>query len=263
MLPNRTPSQATDNRSLVRGLELLRAFRPGIDVLSNSELAERTGLPRSTVSRLTGTLVRAGFLQMDARTGAYRLHATVLALAHAMRSGSFILNHAVDAMQNAGRELRVNVGLAIADQPDMIYLDALRYGPNASMRKVVSGQRVPMAVTALGRAYLSTLAGSERRELLHELRARHMRDWPEVRRQIDDSVLQVHEKGYCVASWQPQVIAIATPLVFRHDPTHVLNISLFTQRSQEAVRADLAPELLKLRDTIIHNIEEQSRKFRA
>ena len=148
----KTPSQSADNRSLLRGLELLRAFRPGIDVLSNGELAERANLPKSTVSRLTGTLVRAGFLQMDARTGGYRLQATVLGLAHAMRSGSFILHHALDAMQDAGRELRVNVGLAIADQDEMIYLDTLRFGPNASLRKVVSGQRVPMAVTSLGRA---------------------------------------------------------------------------------------------------------------
>ena len=251
----KTPSQAADNRSLLRGLELLRAFRPGIDVLSNGELAERANLPKSTVSRLTGTLVRAGFLQMDARTGGYRLHATVLGLAHAMRSGSFILHHALDAMQDAGRELRVNVGLAIADQDEMIYLDTLRFGPNASLRKVVSGQRVPMAVTSLGRAYMSTLQGKERRLLLQRLRQRHDRGWTEIRRQIDDSMFQLYDKGYCVASWQPQVIAISTPLVFQHDPTHVLNMSLYTQRSQEAVRIDLGPELLKLRDTILRNVE--------
>jgi len=88
------PSQSNDNRSLSRGLALLRAFKPGIDVLGNNELADRTGLPKSTVSRLTGTLVRAGFLQHDVRMGGYRLHATVLALAYAMRTGSYILQQA-------------------------------------------------------------------------------------------------------------------------------------------------------------------------
>ncbi|WP_227870712.1 IclR family transcriptional regulator [Orrella marina] len=250
------PSQATDNRSLVRGLEILRAFRPGIDVLTNSELAERTRLPRSTVSRLTGTLVRAGFLQHDARHGGYRLHATVLGLAHAMRSGSYILNHALDAMQNAGKQLRVNVGLAIPDQDDMIYLDTLRFGPNASLRKVVSGQRVPIALTSLGRAYISTLRGQERRILMKQLKERHERDWAEIRPDIDRCIAEVHESGCCIASWQPQVIAISAPLVFSNDPTHVLNMSLFTQRSIEAVRADLAPELLRLRDIIVATVEQ-------
>ena len=42
----------TLNRSLERGVEILRAFRPGADLLGNGELSERTGLSRATVSRL-------------------------------------------------------------------------------------------------------------------------------------------------------------------------------------------------------------------
>ena len=50
-MPN-SPSLSDPNRSLLRGLEILRAFRPGSDVLGNAEIAERTGLPelrRTTV----------------------------------------------------------------------------------------------------------------------------------------------------------------------------------------------------------------------
>ncbi|MDZ4129282.1 MAG: helix-turn-helix domain-containing protein, partial [Hydrogenophaga sp.] len=50
------------NRSLVRGIDILRAFRPGSNWLGNSELAERAGLSPSTVSRLTQTLVMTGML---------------------------------------------------------------------------------------------------------------------------------------------------------------------------------------------------------
>ena len=42
--------------ALARGLELLRAFRREGEALGNGELAERTGLSRSTVSRLAYTL---------------------------------------------------------------------------------------------------------------------------------------------------------------------------------------------------------------
>ncbi|HWT21187.1 MAG TPA: helix-turn-helix domain-containing protein, partial [Variovorax sp.] len=48
------------NRSLVRGIEILRAFRPGADLLGNGEIAERTSLSRATVSRLAQTLVETG-----------------------------------------------------------------------------------------------------------------------------------------------------------------------------------------------------------
>lgn len=245
------PSQASDNRSLVRGLEILRAFKPGIDVLGNSELAERTGLPRSTVSRLTGTLVRAGFLQHDKRVGGYRLHATVLALAQAMRSGSYILNQAHDELERAARQLNVNVGLAIADHDDMIYLDALRFGPNASLRKVVSGQRVPMALTSLGRAYISTQQDEPLQTLMQRLNKRHARDWHRVRLEIEHSVSEVSSSGFCIVSWQPRVVAIATPLIFKDEPVHVLNMSLYTDQEIGTIKKNLTAPLLELRQTVL------------
>src|SRR4051794_8527803 len=78
---------STLNRSLERGMEILRAFRPGSALLGNSEIAERTGLSPATVSRLTQTLVVAGMLAHDRSARAYRLAAPVLSLAHAMRTG--------------------------------------------------------------------------------------------------------------------------------------------------------------------------------
>ena len=57
------PGSSPANRSLERGVEILRAFRPGSALLGNGDLAERTGLSRATVSRLTQTLVGVGMLQ--------------------------------------------------------------------------------------------------------------------------------------------------------------------------------------------------------
>ena len=244
------PSQAADNRSLTRGLDILRAFKPGLDLLTNSEIAERTGLPRSTVSRLTGTLIRSGFLQHDALLGGYRLSATVLGLAHSMRSGSYILNQSLEIMETVGRQMRVNIGLALPDHEDMIYLDTLRFGPKASLRKIVSGQRVPIALTSLGRAYVSTQSGLAGQELMQRLQHRHERDWHQLEPQIESSVQAVHQSGFCGVSWQPNVVSIATPLVFEADPVHVLNMSLFTEQDIESVSQSLAPALLRLREAI-------------
>ena len=72
------PGRSTINRSLLRGADILRAFRPGSDLLGNGEIAERTGLSASTVSRLTQTMVAAGLLQQDRARRAYRLAPLVL-----------------------------------------------------------------------------------------------------------------------------------------------------------------------------------------
>src|SRR4051812_17140833 len=85
------PGVSPANRSLERGIEILRAFRPGSDLLGNGEIAERTGLSNATVTRLTQTLVGMGMLQQEPLRRGYRLAPAVLSLAHAMRSGSAVL----------------------------------------------------------------------------------------------------------------------------------------------------------------------------
>ena len=66
--------------ALARGLELLRCFQPGDTELGNAELARRTGMPKPTVSRLTYTLTKLGYLAFSESRGTYRLAAGVLAL---------------------------------------------------------------------------------------------------------------------------------------------------------------------------------------
>lgn len=61
------PLRAKEDRhfvtALARGLEVLSAFRSRDRLLGNQELARRCGLPKSTISRLTYTLTREGYLE--------------------------------------------------------------------------------------------------------------------------------------------------------------------------------------------------------
>ena len=68
--------------ALARGLEVLRAFQPGDGPLGNQELAERTGLPKPTVSRITHTLTTLGYLEYIPRLSRYAVAPAVLALGH-------------------------------------------------------------------------------------------------------------------------------------------------------------------------------------
>ncbi|MBC8740360.1 helix-turn-helix domain-containing protein [Paraburkholderia sp. UCT31] len=130
-MPTRKPIQkpgrgVASNRSLERGLELLRAFGPGATLLGNGDLVERTRLPKATVSRLTQTLVAAGYLEHDTGRKAYRLGVPVVGLAHAMGSGSTILQVAAPLIREIAQERHINSGLAAADREEMIYLESVR-----------------------------------------------------------------------------------------------------------------------------------------
>ena len=241
------PDAHATNRSLQRGIEILRAFRPGSDLIGNGELAERTGLPRATVSRLCQTLVECGLLAHESRQRAYRLAAPVLSLAHAMQSGSPILRIARPLMQAQAQRRRINVGLAVADREQMVYLESFRYSQRVAWRNVVAGQRVPMALTSLGRAWLAVSSPAERHPLMTAFRVGRGRDaWRTLSREIGAAMDDVHAIGFCHASWQPQVVALATPIVIEHQPVLVLNMSVAGAGEAKPVVDRLGAPLLAL-----------------
>lgn len=249
------PGISPANRSLERGIELLRSFRPGSELLGNAELAERTGLSRSTVSRLTQTLVGSGLLQVDSRSRAFRLAPAVLSFGHAMRTGSTVLATAAPRMRQVAEAHRINVGLAAPDRDEMVYLESLRYNRRPSLRTVVSGQRVPMELTSLGRAYLASAPEARRKALLAHFRRARSRQWRELGKEIEAAIRSVAEQGYCAASWQPEVMAVATPLVVR-GAHYALNVSVSSPEAPHDVMHELAPTLLALKQHIVRDLEQ-------
>jgi DNA-binding IclR family transcriptional regulator len=234
------------NRSLERGIAILQAFRPGADLLGNGELAERTGLSRATVSRLAQTLVDSGMLEHDRRRRAYRLAAPVLSLAHAMRSGSPVLQVAGPWMRSEAEERKINVGLAVADGDEMVYLESVRYSRRVAWRNVVAGQRVPMELTSLGRAWLAAAPDDRRRSLMARFRERRTSGWNHLAQEIDAAIASVGQRGYCWATWQPQVVALATPVVVVDHPIYVLNMSITGDAEPKEVVDRLCEPLLSL-----------------
>jgi DNA-binding IclR family transcriptional regulator len=253
----RATGGSPSNRSLERGVEVLRAFRPGSELLGNGELADRTGLPKSTVSRLTQTLVAMGMLQAEPALRAYRLAPAVLSLAHAMRTGSRVLSVAAPMMQKLAERDRLNVGLAAPDRDEMVYLESIRYSRRAAFRHVASGQRVPMELTSLGRAFLAATTDPRRTALLRVFKRRRASQWPTLAREIELAAESVNKFGYCAASWQAEVVALATPLPTR-EACYSLNVSVSTAETIDEAAAALAAPLVELKQEILRQLALRS-----
>ena len=65
-------------------------------------------------------------------------------------------------------------------------------------------------------------------------------------REIKAAVASVRENGYCWASWQPEVVALAMPVVVVDHPTYVLNMSVTGDADPMAVVELLCGPLLHL-----------------
>lgn len=235
------------SQSLERGLLILRAFRPGASVLGNADLALRTGLPRPTVSRLTRTLVDAGFLSYDVAGRGYRLTVVSMSLANAFRYDIPALEVSLPLMKKVAEGEKINVGLAVADQAEMVYLESLRESRRGVFRRAVRGSRFPIELTSAGRAYLAGLEEAPREALLAEVAPRFGAGWAAIRREIDTARESIARDGYCVANWQPGLTAVAAPMIAPDHALYAVNIGFHAAEAQQAALvARHAPMLLAL-----------------
>jgi DNA-binding IclR family transcriptional regulator len=249
--------RADANRSLERGIEILRAFKPGVAVLGNGELAERTGLPRSTVSRLVGTLLQTGLIEEVRSERGFRLAPAMIALGHAAQLASPLLAILGQMMRVESARLKVNVGLAAADRLMMVYVETIRYNTKASLRVVEAGLQIPIELTSLGRAYLAALPEPLREQLVAELLARRSANSRELVCEIEEAISSVREKGYCAASWQPGVLAVAAPIVVPGLPVHSMNFSTQLDGSEYGREGALGANLLAFIDRCIQVLADQ------
>ena len=206
----RAPEDRHFVTALARGLQVLACFRSGDTQLGNQELAERCRLPKSTVSRLTMTLTRLGYLIQVPDTGRYRLGTATLALGSAMLARLDVRQVARPLMQELATACGGSVSLAVRDRFSMIYLEHCR-APAALTVSMDVGSRISLATTALGRAYLAVIDERERREILAQVQEHDEAAWPKVQAGIERAV-QDHAKLGVTCSfgdWQKEVNAIA------------------------------------------------------
>lgn len=202
--------------ALARGLEILRAFEPGDGPLGNQELAERTGLPKATISRLTYTLSALGYITYLERLGKYQLGTPVLALGYASLAGMEIRQTARAAMQELADRESVSVALGGRDRMSMRYLQTCHPESLATLRLEI-GARVPLESTSIGLAFLCALPEGERGYLLERIEERSGNDWPEIKEGIAQAEQDIARKGFCTSfgQWRSDVHAVGVPLVPR------------------------------------------------
>lgn len=200
---------------LRRGLELLRCFRPNDGALGNQELAQRTGLPNSSVSRLTYTLSRLGYLTYLEDIGKYRLGLAAFGLGRACLAGVRAREAALPSLREAARAIGVGVvSLGGRDGLKMTCL-ACAHGTGAVSLQLDVGSRLSLSRSAMGRAWLAGAAPDERAALLERIRADvDPRRWPRLEDGVLRAVDEVETQGFClsVGEWAPDVSAVGVPL---------------------------------------------------
>lgn len=235
--------------ALARGLDILRCFRPNDRFISHAELARRTNLPKPTVSRLIYTLKKLGYLAYSDSQGKYQLASGVLSLSYSMLGQMDLRKVARPAMQELAEYSQASVSIGIRDRLRMVYVQTCQSSARVTLRLDI-GSRIPIATTAMGKAFLCGLPQDERDELLDQIRQADKPLWPRVKTGIEQALRDYHDHGFCISAgdWQQDVHAVGVPVMDSigqkqmafncGGPAHLLPPDL--------LQSDLGPKLVQL-----------------
>jgi DNA-binding IclR family transcriptional regulator len=181
--------------TLAKGLQILQAFSASDRALGNRELSRRTGMPPSTVARMTFTLTQLGFLQQLKPEENYRLGPAVMALGYTARAGLSFLPTAEPLMQELADEVGALVALAVRDG-DAAMLTRCWRPRNTPTIWLTEGHRLPLERSSAGRAILAALP-------------REPGEPTQVRK--DRTALQARGFVVSVGHWNEHINACAVP----------------------------------------------------
>lgn len=204
----------TSLNSLRRGFLILETFGIGEDSLTNAEISARTALPKSTVSRLTSVLCDMGYLLPAPATGGFRIGPRALRLGYSALASLNIRQRARQPMQELATRASVSVSLAIRQGRDMLYIEQAR-GAAALTTRLTVGDRLPIAVSAIGQAYLAICSDAEISEIAADLAATDPQAAAGLAGVAAEARRQIAAQGYCLSmnSWVSGVHAVAAPVL--------------------------------------------------
>ena len=212
--PLKPPRKPKEDRhfvtALARGLEVLSCFRHGETTLSNQELALRCKLPKSTVSRLTMTLTKLGYLIHVQESGRYRLGTACLGLGSALLNKLDVRKIARPMMQELAEITGASVSLGVRDKLSMIYVENCRSSAALTLTLDV-GSRMPLAASAIGRAWLAAVPEVQRLEALAQVRELDHLAWATVKAGVEKALEDYQTLGVATSfgDWNKEVNGIA------------------------------------------------------
>ncbi|TDK45109.1 IclR family transcriptional regulator [Antarcticimicrobium luteum] len=236
--------------ALARGLDVLRCFRPNEVELTNTDISDRTGLPKPTVSRLTHTLCRLEYLVADTRTGTYRLGAGVLQLGFGVLAGMEIGDRAAEVLRDLrnGPNSYITAALGERFRDQVIYVAVHSSREDVALTMHV-GSRLPLFRSAMGRAILVAMSEEERAAVFHSARIEDPDGDADRCARFEAARAEYEDRGFCsgYGDWRPDVNGIAVPVLsLNRSRIYGLNIggpSFHVKRKQ--LETHYAPRLIE------------------
>jgi len=205
-------------RGLIRGVQLLNTLNRLDGGATASELASITDIHRTTVRRILETLQDEGYVYRSHSDDRFKLSIKVRELSEGFRDEQWIAGLAAPLLAELLQKVVWPTDICTLDVDAMVVRETTHRFSRLSFHRSMVGRRLPMLITAAGRAYIAHCPDSEREKILKILAARNDAQAELARNPtfIEGVVNRVRRQGYAENKnyWQeePKISAIALPI---------------------------------------------------
>ncbi len=208
--------------------------------LSINELHNLLGLNKASLSRITATLHRNGYLNRDDKTGDYSLSLRAFEIGiHAVRRLDYI-NLIKGILADLSTELGVIAQYSIEDNNELLCLESFDHKNTGFSIYTRMGQRSPLYSTSAGKAILSTYSNEDIIKKWNEMRVSPLT--PNTITNIDallQDITVIRQRNYALDMEENEynLFCIGTVLLnYNRQPIGAISLSSNSMSEEDQIR---------------------------
>lgn len=212
--------------AVLKALDILECFQKEPQ-LSLQRISELTGLHKSRIMRLCGTLISKGYLQYEGETGQYKLGSKILSLSKSYEQSNDLISLARPLMKYLAQQTGESASLFIIDGLNRMCV-AREEGTYSLRYNIIEGQRMPLYAGAGGKVLLAFGPEDLRKKVLKKGHLKKLTPntikGPE---QLLKELEIIKKQGYAASFGErdAEVAALAAP-IFNHEGKICASLSI-------------------------------------
>jgi IclR family pca regulon transcriptional regulator len=239
-------------QSVNRAFAIMELFDERRPALSVSEIAELTGLNRSTCYRFCQTLKAIGYLE-EVERRRFRPGLKAISLARAALSSRELPELALPYLRELQKTVGEAVNMSLLDGTDVVYVARILSDHLITLRLYV-GSRLPAYATSMGRAILAFLPEQEAEAILDRSDLRPITEHTITdRRRLKAELQRIRARGYSTNDQEMAIglRGVAAPIMASNGrPVAAINLSIPRPLGPAEIEKTLAPRLLETASAI-------------
>lgn len=217
-MPKRDNNSKNSIRTIQRACSILRCFSEDNPELGVTTISQKTGIHKSSTSRILSSLQQEGFVEQNDQNSKYRLGLGLVSLAGLVLERLELRDVIYPDIQDLARITQETINISVLKDDECINIENIN-SPQAIQHTGLLGRRNPLHCTSTGKVFLAYMPHEERKHILPDSLRAYTSHTITDRSQLEDELADVREQGFAIAheEFREGLSAIAAPLWNHHD----------------------------------------------